>query len=390
MNKEVNSRNFLNVYPGFKENSIKGRYITQPKIEEVLNKAKSQFEVAQVGSSFLNVPIHSIRIGSGSKKILAWSQMHGNEGTTTKAICDLLNLFAEHKDDREVRRILEECTFLVIPILNPDGAARYTRENVNKVDLNRDANNLSEQESNVLRETYENFFPDFCFNLHDQRTIFSAGNTSKVATVSFLSPAMNEERTVTAVRTKAMQVISYMNKQLQEYIPGQVGRYDDAFNINCTGDTFQSLETPTILFEAGHFPEDYQREETRKYIAFSIFAGLNSIATGKYEEYSSENYMEIPENHKNFYDIILRNALIKDQNLDVALQFEEKLKGGDVHFLPRVQTMAPSLTYFGHREFDCRGQRLKTGEGKWPIENDIVHTFLLNDEKLSIISQDNQ
>jgi murein tripeptide amidase MpaA len=30
-------------------------------------------------------------------------------------------------------------TFYCIPMLNPDGAALYTRENANKVDLNRDS-----------------------------------------------------------------------------------------------------------------------------------------------------------------------------------------------------------------------------------------------------------
>jgi murein tripeptide amidase MpaA len=35
-------------------------------------------------------------------------------------------------------KILDAFTFYCIPMLNPDGAA-YTRENANKVDLNRDS-----------------------------------------------------------------------------------------------------------------------------------------------------------------------------------------------------------------------------------------------------------
>jgi hypothetical protein len=42
----------------------------------------------------------------------------------------------------------------------------------------------------------------------------------------------------------------------RKYIPGQVSRFDDGFNINCIGDKFQS-HVPTILFEAGHFQDDY-------------------------------------------------------------------------------------------------------------------------------------
>ena len=49
----------------------------------------------------------------------------------------------------------------------------------------------------------------------------------------------------------------------------QVGRFDDAFNINCVGDYFQTQGTSTILFEAGHYQNDYSREKSRKFIAFA-------------------------------------------------------------------------------------------------------------------------
>ena len=124
-------------------------------------------------------------------------------------------------------------------MLNPDGAKLYTRENANKIDLNRDSKDLSQPESRVLRETFENFKPDFCYNLHDQRTIFGVGSTGKPATLSFLAPAYNEEREVNESRLKAINLIAGINDVLQKYIPGQVGRFDDSFNINCIGDTFQ-------------------------------------------------------------------------------------------------------------------------------------------------------
>jgi hypothetical protein len=54
-------------------------------------------------------------------------------------------------------------------MLNPDGAALY-RENANKVDLNRDSKHLQSRVS--LRAVFE-FKPDYCFNLHDQRTILA-------------------------------------------------------------------------------------------------------------------------------------------------------------------------------------------------------------------------
>ena len=135
--------------------------------------------------------------------------MHGNESTSTKALFDCFNLFETENDIS--KHILEQCTLVVIPILNPDGAEKYTRLNANLVDLNRDAKTLSQPESKVLRNIYNDFKPDYCFNLHGQRTIFSVGETSNVATLSFLSPAQDEERSLTSNRKIAMAIIAEIN-----------------------------------------------------------------------------------------------------------------------------------------------------------------------------------
>ena len=172
-----------------KEPSLQGRYITLDSIASLLNKLNTNNELEIIGKSVLDKPIYKYQIGTGNIKILFWSQMHGNESTTTKALFDFLNLL---KSDSDVaRKLLNSFTFCCIPMLNPDGAKLYTRVNANKVDLNRDSQNLSQPESRVLRATFENFKPDFCYNLHDQRTIFGVGSTRKPATISFLAPAYN-------------------------------------------------------------------------------------------------------------------------------------------------------------------------------------------------------
>ena len=386
MEKELSINNFLEHYPSFGNQEISGRYLSFEEIQNSLEDLKSNFTVIEIGRSFLNIPIQTIRLGSGNIKILAWSQMHGNESTTTKALFDLFNLFRFKEDSELIQNILKKCTILVIPMLNPDGAARYTRENVNGVDLNRDAQDQKEVESKVLRSCYDDFQPDFCFNLHDQRTIFSAGETKIPATISFLTPSMDKDRSQTESRTESMQVIAAMNEVLQSFIPKQVGRYDDAFNINCTGDTFQSLNTPTILFEAGHF-KDYLREDTRKYMALAIFKGFQSIADRTYLNHKIEEYFNIPENQKNLYDVILRNAQNDGKVVDIAIQFNEKIKGKRIHFEPIVQEISGNISKFGHREIDCANKEVKLPTGKFINENDIVATILLNDEQLSIISQ---
>ena len=379
---------FFKKYEEVKATNVQGRFFKYSDLQEALDDLKAEYAIAEIGRSFLNVPIQTIKMGKGSKKILAWSQMHGNETTTTKGILDLMHFFKVYKDTDEVQEMLRQCTLLIIPMLNPDGAARYTRENVNRVDLNRDACDLKEPESKVLRKCFTEFQPHFCFNLHDQRTIFGVGDQNLPATLSFLAPSMDEDRKVTPVRITAMKIISAMNSALQEVIPGQVGRFDDAFNINCTGDYFQSQEVPTILFECGHFQQDYMREKTRKFFAFAIFTALQAIASGSFERENEEDYFDIPENKKSFRDIILRNAQVEGKIVDVALQYSEKTKAGQVQFEPQIETIEAGLSLFGHYEIDCRKREVQKTDGTPPVENDIVEFILLNKEKFSIKSPD--
>ena len=217
---------YLQLHQQYKEESIFGRYITLEHIEPLILK----HQVKIIGQSVLGKPIYKLQFGTGKTKILMWSQMHGNEATTTKALFDFINFL--HSNTKESNAVLDNFTFCMLPMLNPDGAKLYTRENANEIDLNRDAQNLSQPESVVLRKTFETFQPYYCYNLHDQRTIYGAGDNGDSATVSFLAPAFNENRDINEVRIKAMNVIVAMNTTLQQFIPNQVGRFDDSFNLN--------------------------------------------------------------------------------------------------------------------------------------------------------------
>ena len=197
-------------YQTIREDSISGRYITNMELEDFLAGFPPGLLKCFTGYSVEKRKIHQLTIGSGNIRVLMWSQMHGNESTTTKALLDLLNFF--RKADELARKVLARCTITLVPILNPDGAAAYTRVNANKVDLNRDARERKEPESILLRKLYDKIAPDYCFNLHDQRTIFNVGKTSKPASVSFLAPAADAERTETASRIVSMQLIVAMNK----------------------------------------------------------------------------------------------------------------------------------------------------------------------------------
>ena len=77
-----------------KEKTIKGRYITLDDIEPLLNSESLKLDVKKIGESVLGKPIYSYQKGHGKLKIYLWSQMHGNESTTTKALFDFINLLS--------------------------------------------------------------------------------------------------------------------------------------------------------------------------------------------------------------------------------------------------------------------------------------------------------
>lgn len=344
------------IFSANKEENLSGRYIHNGHILPLINALKSKLELKEIGRSVLNKPIFSIKLGYGSKRILMWSQMHGNESTTTKAVFDLLNSLL---NVGSTESILNNCRICIIPILNPDGAKAYTRLNANEMDLNRDAQNLSQPESRILRKEFHEFKPDYCFNLHGQRTIFSAGRSNNPATISFLAPAQDEARSISDSRKQAMEIIAVMNKALQKIIPNQVGVYDDTFNNNCVGDTFQSLNIPTILFEAGHYPNDYQREKSRELIFISLFTALNYIANNSCNGENYSDYLNIPENKKLFFDIILRNAKLDGKITDIAIQYEEKLKNGNIEFIKTIKKTGILNGFFGHQEENLKNKEVK-------------------------------
>ncbi|MCW2120830.1 M14 family zinc carboxypeptidase [Flavobacterium sp. 7A] len=343
-----------------KEQSLHGRYLTLDAIAPLLNQLNTNNELSIIGQSALGEPVYSYLIGHGDTRIFLWSQMHGNESTTTKGVFDFLNLLKS--GSVLATSLLSQFTFCVLPMLNPDGARLYTRENANKVDLNRDSQDLTQPESKLLRAMFEEFKPDYCFNLHDQRTIFGVSDTGEPATMSFLAPSYNEEREVNDSRLKAIELISGINDVLQQFIPGQVGRFDDSFNINCIGDTFQYMGVPTLLFEAGHYQGDYEREITRKYVFMSLLSSFEILSENVIVFKGIDNYLNIPQNKQSFYDFIYKNIKINYDGIEkltnFAAQYKEELIEGKIEFNAYIVEIGELENRFGHVVYNLDGEEL--------------------------------
>ena len=340
---------------------IQNRYLTLDELRHHLSTLNNLFKVEQIGESFEGRSINKVVFGNGEIKIFLWTQMHGNESTGTRAFLDLIKFFTHPGREADLAAfILKAATIYCIPILNPDGAVAYTRVNAQGIDLNRDVIDKKAKESILLQKWLKKIDPDFCFNLHDQRTIFSVAPHNKTATLSFLAPSVDVERSLNKGRKQTMTVIALMNDLLQQFIPGQIGRYTDEFYPTATGDNFQKMGYNTILIESGHAKGDYSRVISRKATFIALLEGLRIIAAGLGPDKHSD-YLEIPNNEKKYLDAIYKNVSIGGVKMDIGVLFIEELIDGEVCFRPSINKMenlndydADEIINDKNLEFECK------------------------------------
>lgn len=356
-----------------KQEEINERYITNLHLKQLLDTLRNDlFTISVAGKSVLDKNIYRIDFGHGKFKVLLWSQMHGNESTTTRAVFNILQKLNSGMFDNW----LSYFTFTFIPILNPDGAEAFTRVNANHVDLNRDSKELTQPEAQVLRAVYNQLQPDLALNMHDQRTIFAAGITKNPATLSFLAPSYNESREINTVRTYAMQLIAMMQNGLKEVTSLNIGRFDDSFNVNCIGDMFTHLGTPTILFEAGFAKNDYQRRTATKWVEQALMYLFDGIIKQSYQNFSVEDYMKIPQNHKNFVDLIIYNFTTTNSQYkhlqELPIIFKECVRENLVVFEPTIDFEAAPSYQFAHYILNANNQLINTQNDVDLLLKDLV------------------
>ncbi len=337
----------------------------------------ARFRVALAGTSAEGRSIHLVTAGSGPRKVMLWSQMHGDEATATMAILDILNFLRASDELDPVRQtILGKLTVYFVPMLNPDGAERFQRRNALEIDLNRDAVKLQSPESRILKHLRDSLQPQFGFNLHDQSTRYTAGNSARPATISFLAPPYDHAKSVNEVRGNAMKLIVGMNRSLQAYIPGQIAKYTDSHEPRAFGDNIQKWGTSVVLVESGGHPGDTEKQFIRKLNFVALLDGLHAIAETSYERESQEDYYAIPENEKYLFDLVVRNVLVKEGGrqhfTDIGInRYEINAAGAtDFYYRSQIDEVGDMSIYYGYEEFDAKGMQYQCGKiRKDPFKN---------------------
>lgn len=318
-------------WPIYKEDRIGHKFFRARDITSIL-EGYSDYEhisIDTLGYSVEGRPIHLIRIGHGAIPVAMWTQMHGNEPTATMAIVDMLRFFTIEDNHLTTwkSKVYENISLYIIPMLNPDGAEIFKRRNALDIDLNRDALRLESPESQLLKGVIDSLQPHFGFNLHDQSDYYTAGMNDIPATISFLAPAYDEEKSLNDTRANAMRLIVQLNDILQQKIPGAVGRFNDTFEPRAFGDNIQKWGTSTILIESGSVKGDLHKQTQRQLHFTILLSALESIAEKKYLFEGLRPYEAIPFNNRRGHDIIIRHLSVPNSSdtilIDIAFHKEE-------------------------------------------------------------------
>ncbi len=372
----------------YRRAEITTRRFKQEDLRPLIDALPAAFAVDTAGRSVEDRPLWRVRWGQGTTSVLLWSQMHGDEPTATAALFDLFAWLAGSGDGLdELRTTLRtQLTLTFLPMLNPDGAARFERRNALGIDLNRDALHLTSPEARLLKEERDRLDAAWGFNLHDQGIYYSAGFPGgKGCVLSILAPAFDWEKTMSDKREDAAQLIALMNRLWQAEVPEQVGRYNDDFEPRAFGDNLQKWGTRTILIESGGLPGDPEKQEIRRLNLLGLIAGLHAIATGGYDAVPIAEYWGIPENESNgMHAVILENVTVErpegDFVMDVGFRKAERTVGAENRGYTTaayVSDLGDLHTFGAFERQDLTGKRVVPGR-LYPTQLSAAEAARLN------------
>lgn len=277
---------------------------------------QEDLELEVVGQSVEGRDIHLLTLGRGERKVMLWSQMHGDEPSATPALLDFIDFLLDRREeDATARLVLDELTLLVVPMLNPDGAELYERRNAQGIDINRDALHLATPEGQLLKRLRDTHEPMLGFNLHDQNRRTMVGDTGVLASAAVLAVAGDAEGTITPGRMRAKRASTAVVEAVTPFFPGGVARYDEDWNPRAFGDNITAWGTPVVLVESGGLPPGRPFTDLTRFNFVALLRVLEDLARDDLAGHDPAVYDELPRNQS-------------DARVDVALRGGEVLQPG--------------------------------------------------------------
>jgi hypothetical protein len=234
-------------------------------------------------------------------------------------LIDLFHYLQENRKAPWVAALEKKITLRAVPMLNPDGAELFQRRNLQFIDINRDARALQTPEGRLLKKLRDEWQPAIGFNLHNQGSRTSVGDTGLQATISLLAVPFDARGSDSPGRFRNKKICAVIIKALDPFINGHIARYDDTFNPRAFGDLLSRWGTPVVLIETGaHRAKSEMDLVQLNFVALA--SALNALADGSVESANPALYDGLNYNGGSIFNLIIRNAIVINRFQAGALQ----------------------------------------------------------------------
>jgi hypothetical protein len=235
----------------------------------------------------------------------------------------------DRPDDERALLIEEELRVTVIPVLNPDGAARFVRHNAVGIDINRDARALATPEGRALKSVRDETHAQWGFNLHDQNIRTRLGQSSEGVKISLLAPPPGAGIT-SEPNQNAKKLAAVIATSLRPLVGSAIARYSESFNPRAFGDLITAWGTGVVLIESGGGLDDPDKERLRAANFVALLTALESIATRSWQFADVEVYEGLPPNGRGIDDLVFVGGKIvipgaEPVRADFAVHYEDPL-----------------------------------------------------------------
>ncbi|MFI5181683.1 MAG: M14 family zinc carboxypeptidase [Thermoanaerobaculia bacterium] len=334
-------------------------------IEVLARDYPGLFTVAAEGRSGEGRSLSVLKLGSGPTGVFLWSQMHGDEPTATGALLDVLNYLGRHRESAAVSRLLSRLTIYLLPMLNPDGAERTTRRNVQGIDINRDALRLQTPEGRFLKSVRDRFRPAIGFNLHNQSPLTVAGKGGDQVALALLSVPYDASSAENEGRRTTKRIAVFLREFLAPWASGKIARYDMDYTARAFGDSMTRWGTPTLLIESGGWNGGDEAGTLVRLNFTGLLGVLQAIADGSLSSIDPKAYDAIPLlEREGLFDVVLRGAMVANGSglppclADVALARPSLFSGFGPRARPGVADLGDLADFRGKEETDLTGRLL--------------------------------
>ncbi|WP_085994120.1 M14 family zinc carboxypeptidase [Oceanobacillus senegalensis] len=241
------------------------RLTSNEELANFLQKSDQQSENIEVevfGQSIKGRDLHLVKAGNdpSNPTILMLTQQHGNEALVTESAIQVIRKLSSNS--KQVQNWLDQVNVLIVPRLNPDGAAgdvnwdtshlqfegMQTRNNAAGINLNRTHNSKSQPETEALHtEVLQKYDIDYAIDFHHQ-IANRVTEDGELVSGALLYPTSSVTDDVLE-KSKKLGAVLYEAVESKGY--GTFARYgsESTLTSNARNHFATHYDIPTILFE---------------------------------------------------------------------------------------------------------------------------------------------